>query len=52
MLAMPHEFDGVDNSLLWPFLINNNILADFIKDVDQPEANNIKLVLKSTGDNG
>ena len=49
---MPHEFDGVDDSLLEPFLINNGILVDFIKETDQPEANNVKLVIKLANVNG
>ena len=49
---MPHEFDGVDDSLLETFLINNGIIVDLIKETDQPEANNAKLVIKLANVNG
>ena len=51
MIVMPPEFYGVYNGLLEAVLINNNILIDVIKYMDQPEANNVKIVLKSTGGN-
>ena len=52
VLAMPPIFDGGENSLLESLLINNYILVDFIKEMDQPEANNSNLVLKITGGDG
>ena len=49
---MPPEFYGVDNSLLETLFINNYILVDLIKETNHPEANNVKLVFKSTRGNG
>ena len=50
--ATPTESDGVDDSLIEAFLINNDIIIYFIKETDHIEANNINLVLKSTGGDG
>ena len=52
VLEMPPEFYGVDDSLLLPFLINNDILIDLIKKSDNTEENNVELVLKITSSNG
>ena len=52
MQATPTESDGVDDSLIEAFLINNDIIIYFIKETDHIEANNINLVLKSTGGDG
>ena len=52
MLAMPPHFDGIDDSVLEPFLISNDVLIDLIKATDHPESNNVKLVLKSTSVEG
>ena len=49
---MPLKFYGVEDSMIEPFLINNEIFIDLIKDVDYTEENNVKLALKSTGGNG
>ena len=52
MLAMTPEFDGVEDGLLKPLLINNDNLIDFIKEKDNREDNNVKIVLNSTCRNG
>ena len=52
VLAMTPELDAVKNSLLETLLINNNTFIDLIRYTDQPETNNVKLVLKITGNNG
>ena len=49
---MTPKFDGVNDILLEPLLINNDIIIDQIKDMDQPEAINIHIVLKIIGGNG
>ena len=52
MIENPPEFDAVNDSLLEPLLIDNYIIINLIKDTDQPEANNVNIVLKSIGGNG
>ena len=49
---MTPEFDGVEDGLLKPLLINNDNLIDFIKEKDNREDNNVKIVLNSTCRNG
>ena len=52
VIENPPEFDAVNDSLLEPLLIDNYIIINLIKDTDQPEANNVNIVLKSIGGNG
>ena len=52
VLAMTPEFDGVDNIRIETLLVNHEVLVGLIKYMYHIEANNVNILLKSTGVNG
>ena len=50
VMGMPPEYDGSNDDVLQPYLINQN-LVDMIEATEQPSENNITMIRKEESDN-
>ena len=49
ILAAPPEFDGENDDLLEPYMVNEETLIYLIENTEQPSDLNVEIVKKSTG---